>query len=551
MTLSITQSEPEPEGPSGVAGWLLLLVLKFWLDTAVRIAIGVGAVLAIFDLGGITSISGDAGLKPALANIAAGIFAAVTAVLLIRKSTKGPLFAKILLLADAGYYAWSMLNALHAPPPPVPAALPVWAKPGILGLASLAWFAYLLASKRVRNTYMRPSRRPVPEDDLTVLNLRSSRWEELFGSGRQQQTSQEPAAPPPEDFSVPEDILLQRLGARRPQERDGRQPEEPVVQQPPEPEARRPWDMETDLEAARPHPPEAQEFQQPEAPQPEAPEAQQIEEPELPAARHSWEPETHEPALPSSWRLQEPDARQPERSAAQRFEEPEEADETQQLEALKARVEEGLTRWLRLAPNHPAGKPETLSAAPGDSRAANVQAANEKFVKQVMAICDHAWSVHVGESATLPNTPDAGGSLEKELQKWAIAQAARRLTRCLDIRAAMEVNGPFENVVQDREYLLAIAEKNASDDGFGKHTGPNGYEDHSGPEIAYMLILQAQKDMFEADLWVQVARFAGDSDFPDRFELAGSKTFQDSLQYWKGRVSRMREEPAPLRPVGV
>ena len=514
LTLSITQSEPEPAGPSGIAGWLLLLVLKFWLEAGVRIAIGIGAVLAILDLGGISATSGEPGLPGALASIGAGLMAAITAVLLVRKSGSGPVFAKLLLLGDAGYYAWSMLNALHAPPPPVPSALPVWARPGVFGLASLAWFAYLFASQRVRNTYMGLTHRPVPEDDLTLLKLRSSRWEDLLNSGGQPPPSDEGEKPPGPPGEEPLTASRLELLTRR-----------------------------VDVPAAQ------------QAEEPQTPEAEEEAEEDRPRERGFSEALRHggaevRPWEPAAWQPEVQAMEEPGIAAAWRVEEPEEPEERRQLEALKVRIEEGVASWLNTAENHPAGKAETLTAVGGEASSAAIQGANEKLVKQVLAICDHAWSVHVGENATLPNTPDAGGSLERELQKWAIAQAARRLTRSLDIRAAMEVNGPFERVIEDREYLLAIGERNAREEA-DKGAGLREYERSSGPEIAYMLILEAQRDMFEADMWVQVARLAGDAEFPDRFELAGSKTFQESRRYWIERLRPVKEDRAPMRPVGV
>ena len=196
-----------------------------------------------------------------------------------------------------------------------------------------------------------------------------------------------------------------------------------------------------------------------------------------------------------------------------------------ELDTLKETIAAGMSEWLAATTNnsvrsgaHPAlldeaGAPLTLEEA------------RERFLDQIDAICDQAWSVCTGQSPTLPNTPDSCGSLTDELQKWAIAQSAFRLTRSLDIRAAMEVNGPFDRVAQDREYLMAIAQKNSSEDAFGRKVDLAEYDGHPGPEIAYRLILRAQRDMFEADLWAHVADLAGDSDFRNRLSSRGSKAF--------------------------
>jgi hypothetical protein len=175
--------------------------------------------------------------------------------------------------------------------------------------------------------------------------------------------------------------------------------------------------------------------------------------------------------------------------------------DTQELSALKAQIADGVSRWLRSTANHSASQPNAhlglLGEANGSSDNDKVR---QKLLDQVNTICEQAWSVHIGESPTLPNTPDSEGSLPKEIQKWAIAQAVFRLTRSLDIRAAMEVCGPFEKVAQDRDYLMAVGQKNSSEDSFGRKVDVAEYEIHSGPEIAYKLILRAQRDMFEADL---------------------------------------------------
>jgi hypothetical protein len=181
----------------------------------------------------------------------------------------------------------------------------------------------------------------------------------------------------------------------------------------------------------------------------------------------------------------------------------------------------------------------------------DIEKINQGLLARVDSVCDHAYLVHLGQCPTLPDTPDSHGSLSKELQKWAIASAGMKLTRCLDIRAAMEVNGPFAQMMHDREYLLAIVGKNASDDGLGGKMEVAEYVSHSGPEIAYMLIRQAGRDMFEADMWAHVAHCAGDRDFLRRFEEVGSTAAISSLQYWRGYVSRMKDNGNVLKPLGT
>ena len=134
--------------------------------------------------------------------------------------------------------------------------------------------------------------------------------------------------------------------------------------------------------------------------------------------------------------------------------EPEPEPEFDDLPALKAHIADGITQWLSSSSMNAHAVWLRESGASSDP-----EKFRQKLLDQVNAICDHAWSVHIGQFPTLPNMPDSQGSLTKELQKWAIAQAASRVTRCLDIRAAIQVNGPFENVIQDPEYLLAIVGK--------------------------------------------------------------------------------------------
>ncbi|MFP5228916.1 MAG: hypothetical protein ACLGXA_14955 [Acidobacteriota bacterium] len=219
------------------------------------------------------------------------------------------------------------------------------------------------------------------------------------------------------------------------------------------------------------------------------------------------------------------------------------------LDTLKAQIAAGVTEWLDSAANNPSGPRIALFTETGDTL--TPEEARQKLLDQVDAICDQVWSVCTGDSPTLPNSPDSGGSFENELRKWAVAQAAFRLSRSLDIRAAMEVNGPFERVAHDREYLMAVVLKNSSEDAFGRKVDLAEYDAHPGPEIAYRLILRAQREMFEADMWVHVATLAGDSDFTARFSSRGAKAYQDSREYWSGYANRLREDrafPVPASP---
>ena len=121
----------------------------------------------------------------------------------------------------------------------------------------------------------------------------------------------------------------------------------------------------------------------------------------------------------------------------------------------------------------------------------------------------------------------------KSFKDGSIGSALMRVCRALDIRAAIEVNKPIEHLVNDRNYLLAIVRKNAGDDGtsIGKMDASD-YETAAGPEIAFKLMLQASKDMFESEMWAYVARYAGDGDVLTRYETASLTAARSSVEYW-------------------
>lgn len=390
---------------------MLLLIVKLWISTAVRVLGGFSAGVSAL---GMTNASGaDVAAQLALsaANIFAGILAGVAAYLLMRKSAKGPLLAKIFLILDAGYYLLSLFSALGGAASAAGDSFPGWFKPTGYLLASIIWLVYLLRSRRVANTYRK--RLTVQAENKFRSSSRAQTWEELSS---------------------------------------GKEP----------------------------------------------------------------------------------------------------AQESDEQKALKAQIGKELSGWLRSMSTEPTERhKEYVSFLRQTGTPEDIEKINQGLLARVDSVCDHAYLVHIGQSPTLPDTPDARGSLSKELQKWAIALAGMKLTRCLDIRAAMEVEGPFAEMIRNREYLMSIVRKNASDDGLGGKMEASDYEGHSGPEIAYMLIRQAGRDMFEAEMWAHVASFAGDQDFLDRFEKVGSTLATSSLQYWRGYVSRVRENGHVPKPVSA
>ncbi len=530
--MTTENNEWEQSGPEGVGGWLVLLIAGLLISAAVRSAIGIRTLLPALGVrhGSIQNPT-HAGLLTGLLELFAAVFALVTAVMLIRRNWKAVELARVFLFTNVVFYIASLVWVLRGSAPYVTDAIPVWAKPAALLAASGMGFAYAVSSRRIANTYKFDSRPKLSHWEETSilprirardrdeseeaepmvglaerLSMRSepitadaearlmtdlkARIAEHVGTHRVVHIAPEPVEAPAPRASEPEPRIL----------RD-RHREEPVTSQvsaDPGPSTV-PVEAELPLTAEEPivEPAEATPFYPPQA-----------------TADAEVEPPVAAEAPPA----EEPDV--------------------DELTVLKARISDGLVRWMRDAEN----------SFKGTGAVVDEEKIRARLLKQVDEICDHAWAVHVGMFATLPNTPDSGGSLSKELQKWAVAQAALRLTRSLDIRAAMQVRGRFEEVAEDRDYLLAIAQKNASDDGFGKSSAME-YKGRSAPEIAYKLIINAQRDLSEARMWAEVASLAGDADFIMRFEDAGSKTFQESLQYWRERLSETGD-PGMLQGAG-
>jgi hypothetical protein len=155
-------------------------------------------------------------------------------------------------------------------------------------------------------------------------------------------------------------------------------------------------------------------------------------------------------------------------------------------------------------------------------------------VSAVMSLCDHAYSMHLSAAPLkIPEAPDPNGSFLKELQNWAVAASGMGMVRALDIRTALDVYKPFERMLEDQDYLMAIVKKNAGDHGTG--IGKMDMAEYTGlvgPKTAYLLMIQASKDMFESEMWAYVAHYAGDEGFLNRYERAAATAGKESLDYW-------------------
>jgi hypothetical protein len=178
---------------------------------------------------------------------------------------------------------------------------------------------------------------------------------------------------------------------------------------------------------------------------------------------------------------------------------------------------------------------------------AALEALQSKLRSQVSSICDHADAVRHSAEGRIPEARNPDGSLRVEVQNWAMALAGLKLTRSLDIEAAFEVNAPFEQLIHDRDFLIALVKKNEGDDGFGKGIVLTEYIDKSAPEMAYTLLLQKQFDRFEAELWLFVCLKAGNAEAGARFSKVADVTLRSSIAHWRAFCSGRARDRAALQ----
>jgi hypothetical protein len=176
-----------------------------------------------------------------------------------------------------------------------------------------------------------------------------------------------------------------------------------------------------------------------------------------------------------------------------------------------------------------------------------VEALQNKLLSKVCSICDHADSIRHSPADRFPGAANPNSSLPIEVQNWAIALAALKLTRSLDIEVAFQVNIPFEEAILDPDFLLALVKKNEGDDGFGSNVALAEYIEKSAPEMAYMLLIQKQFDRFEANLWTFISLKAGNTQSLIRFAKVADIAMQSSISYWRAYCDSRDRDRATLQ----
>lgn len=171
---------------AGVGGWLLILIVKLWVSAAVRIAVGISAGATALGMANASGSVTATEMGLSATNLLAGVLAGVAGYLLTFKNPKGPLLAKIFLILDAGYYLLLLLSALGGTAPAADGPLPAWYRPTGYLLACVIWFAYLLRSRRVANTY---HERPASHGENALRpSTGAQSWEEFSpGNGPAQE----------------------------------------------------------------------------------------------------------------------------------------------------------------------------------------------------------------------------------------------------------------------------------------------------------------------------------------------------------------------------
>jgi hypothetical protein len=161
-------------------------------------------------------------------------------------------------------------------------------------------------------------------------------------------------------------------------------------------------------------------------------------------------------------------------------------------------------------------------------------------VSAVMSTCDQAYLLHLSPSPTnLSGATNSNGSFSKDLHDLFVTASTRVVIRAYDIRLAMHVYKPYEQLIEDKDYLLAIVRKNAGDPGMGIwKMDMEEYWGRSGPEISYMLTVQHNKDHFEAEVWAFAAYCVAGS--VPSFEEAINTACDKSKEYWSKQIPASR-----------
>jgi hypothetical protein len=132
--------------PVGISGWLLVLIIRLWVGTAVGLA---NASTATTE--GIGSPIPTVVVTALCIGLA--VLAASAALLLTKRSTKGVLVAKVFFVLDASVCGLGLFSALNGIEMLESRGFPLWFRPAGFLVANVLWFIYLVRSQRVKNTY--------------------------------------------------------------------------------------------------------------------------------------------------------------------------------------------------------------------------------------------------------------------------------------------------------------------------------------------------------------------------------------------------------------
>jgi hypothetical protein len=146
------------------------------------------------------------------------------------------------------------------------------------------------------------------------------------------------------------------------------------------------------------------------------------------------------------------------------------------------------------------------------------------LLSQIESVCNDAYEVHVAH-------PEK--TLMRRCQLLGLGLSGLKLMRAVDINTAIDVK-KSPNWDKDRDYLLAVIKKNEGADGTptGKLDSAS-YQSDSGTQMGYRLLIQAQQDTFEAEMWAYVVYYTGDANAISWFEAGPERVRGVSVEYWQ------------------